>query len=51
VQLRGKLLKSRNEDMPTMLWFPEVLETIENYEKWLTNPENKVKIQMFIILI
>jgi hypothetical protein len=29
--------------MPTMLWFPEVLDLAENYDKWLNNPNNDVK--------
>lgn len=41
-------MKSRNVDMPTLLWFPEILEQAENYEKWLTHPDNKVK---FLIMI
>jgi len=28
--------------MPTMLWFPEVMEPAENWEKWLQNSENKI---------
>jgi len=41
--MRGKFYKSRNVDMPTMLWFPEVLDLADNYDKWLNNPDNKVK--------
>ncbi len=29
-----------------MLWFPEVFDLAENYDKWLNNPHNDVnKIQ------
>ena len=28
--------------MPTMLWFPEVMEPAENWEKWFLKPENKI---------
>jgi hypothetical protein len=28
--------------MPTMLWFPEVFDLPENYNKWLNNPDNNV---------
>lgn len=42
VRIRGKFLKSRNVDMPTMLWFPEVLESAENWEKWFSQSENKI---------
>ncbi len=37
-----KFYKSRNADMPTMLWFPEVLDLAENYDKWLNKTDNKV---------
>jgi hypothetical protein len=33
--------------MPTMLWFPEVLDLSENYDKWLNNADNKVKYSIF----
>jgi pimeloyl-ACP methyl ester carboxylesterase len=42
VKIRGKFLKCRNPDMPTMLWFPEVLESAENWEKYFLKSENKV---------
>lgn len=42
VRIRGKFIKSRNTDMPTMLWFPEVLEPSENWEKWFSRSDNKV---------
>jgi len=45
--VRGKFYKSRNADMPTMLWFPEVLDLSENYDKWLNNTDNKVKYSIF----
>jgi hypothetical protein len=28
--------------MPTMLWFPEVLENAENWEGWFNKPDNHV---------
>lgn len=28
--------------MPTMLWFPEVLEPAENWERWFNKPENMI---------
>ena len=27
--------------MPTLLWFPDVMEPAENFEKWFLNPHNK----------
>jgi hypothetical protein len=32
--------------MPTMLWFPEILEHSSNFEKWFTNPKNNVNITL-----
>lgn len=34
VKIRGKFLKSSKKDMPTMLFFPEALESAETYEKF-----------------
>jgi hypothetical protein len=45
--MRGKFYKARNADMPTMLWFPEVLDLPENYDKWLNNVDNKVRKKSF----
>ena len=42
VKLRGKFLKCRNPDMPTLVWLPEMLENVENFEKFFTDPDNKV---------
>lgn len=55
VKLRGKFLKSTRPDMPTLVFFPEILEEAESYEKffadknhgildyrnvWILNPRN-----------
>ncbi len=32
--------------MPTMIWFPEVLESAENWENWFQKPDNNVKINL-----
>ena len=42
VKLRGKFLKSKRPDMPTLIWLPEVMEQVENYEKFFTNPKNSI---------
>lgn len=42
VRLRGKFLKCRTPDMPTLIWLPEILENIENYEEFFTNPEHGI---------
>jgi hypothetical protein len=28
--------------MPTMIWFPEVLESADNWESWFQKPDNNV---------
>jgi hypothetical protein len=34
VNLRGTFLKGRNHDLPTMLWFSDLVEPAENFEKF-----------------
>lgn len=41
VRLKGKLLKSRRPDMPTVIFIPELFNFAENYEKFFLNPNNK----------
>lgn len=40
VKLRGKFLKSTGKDMPTMLFFPEALESVDTYEKFFLENSN-----------
>lgn len=42
VKLRGKFLKSKRQDMPTMLWFPEILDQADNSADFFTHKLNKV---------
>jgi hypothetical protein len=42
VKLRGKLLKGRREDLPTLIWLADVLEPAENFTKFFTSEDNKV---------
>ena len=42
VKLRGKFLKSRRPDMPTLVWLPEMLDQAESFEKFFNHPKNKV---------
>lgn len=42
VQLRGTYLKGRKPDLPTMIWFSELLEPAENFEKFFNKPDNKI---------
>lgn len=37
VQLRGTFLKGRKHDLPTMIWFSDLIEPVENFEKFFTN--------------
>jgi pimeloyl-ACP methyl ester carboxylesterase len=42
VKLKGKFLKSRKPDMPTLIWLPEVMDPVENFEKFFNDPKNRV---------
>ena len=42
VRLRGKLLKGRQADLPTMIWLPELLEPAENFESFFNMKGNKI---------
>lgn len=42
VKLKGKFLKARRPDMPTLIWLPEVMEPVENFEQFFTHPKNSI---------
>jgi pimeloyl-ACP methyl ester carboxylesterase len=42
VKLKGKFLKARRPDMPTLIWLPEVMEPAENFESFFTHPKNSI---------
>jgi len=42
VRLKGKFLKCRRPDMPTLIFLPELMEPIENYEKFFINPLHSI---------
>lgn len=42
VKLRGKLIKSNREDMPTMIMLPEMLENATNFEPFFNRPHNTI---------
>jgi len=42
VRLRGTKLASRGKDMPTMLWFSDIMEPAENFTKFFNRPTNKI---------
>ena len=35
-------MKGRKPDLPTMIWFSELLEPAENFEKFFNKPDNKI---------
>jgi hypothetical protein len=42
VRLRGKFLKGRGEDLPTLIWLADLLEPAENFQKFFTREDNKI---------
>lgn len=42
VRLRSTVLNSRGKDMPTMLWFSDIMEPAENFTKFFSRPDNKI---------
>jgi len=42
VDLRGIHLKGKYEDLPTMIFFPQMLDQAENWIKFFNNPNNKL---------
>lgn len=42
VKLRGKFLKGRQGDLPTMIWFSDLVEDAENFEEFFTRADNKI---------
>jgi pimeloyl-ACP methyl ester carboxylesterase len=42
VQLRGIHLASRKPDMPTMIWFADLVEPAENFKEFFARPDNKI---------
>lgn len=42
VKLKGNFLKSRRPDMPTMLFFPELLSQVDSYTKFFSDPNHGI---------
>ena len=42
VRLKGQLLKGRQQDLPTMIWLPELTEPAANFSKFFSERKNKV---------
>lgn len=43
VQLRGKVLKGKSHDLPTLIWLPDLIEPVENFESFFSRGNNKVR--------
>lgn len=43
VKLTGKFLPCSQPDMPTMIWLPEIAEQAENFEKFFSMPDSKIR--------
>lgn len=42
VRLRGIHIKSETHDAPTMIFFPEILDRVENWVSFFVNPLHRV---------
>jgi len=42
VNLRGTFLKGKYEDLPTMIFFPDICDLTNNWIPFFTNPQNDV---------
>jgi hypothetical protein len=51
VKLRGKLLQGRQPDLPTMIWLADLVEPVENFEKFFAREDNKIKDVRNVLLL
>lgn len=51
VQLRGIHLACKKPDMPTMIWFSDLVEPVENFKKFFNRPDNKILEQRNVWLL
>jgi len=42
VNLKGTFLQGKNHDLPTMLWFSDLVEPAENFEAFFRQEGNKI---------
>lgn len=42
VQLRGTFLQGRRPDLPTLIWFSDLVEPVENFTPFFSNPNHKI---------
>lgn len=40
--MRGEFLKGRQADLPTMIWFSDLLEPATNFQKFFERSDNKI---------
>lgn len=42
VELRGTFLKGRKQDLPTMIWFSDLVDPANNFVPFFSRPDNKI---------
>lgn len=42
MQLRGTFLQGRRADLPTLLWFADLVEPAEKFKPFFERPDNKI---------
>ena len=42
VEIRGEFLKGKRSDLPTMLWFSDLVEPAENFKSFFTQENSKI---------
>ena len=42
VEIRGEFLKGKRPDLPTMLWFSDLVEPAENFKNFFTQENSKI---------
>jgi len=42
VKLRGTYLKGKNQDLPTLLWFPDLVEPASNFKPFFEQEGSKI---------
>ena len=42
VQLRGTFLQGRRPDLPTLIWFSDLVEPVDNFAPFFNNPDHKI---------
>ena len=42
VELRGTFLKGRRSDLPTLIWFSDLVEPADSFVPFFSRPDNKI---------